>query len=171
MYHQPPYAKSFTGMDLLVKKFSRLHCKDLLNTEVSSLQRFKQFVWVDETGSDDRNRRMKFGYSLRGEPPVCHHLLHCGRRISAIAAMSTDGVVTYDLVHGSVNGEKFIQFLQGKLVPEMLLYDGENPLSILVMDNSSIHNVQPVLDTPKQMGIIVLFLPPYSLDMNPIEEI
>lgn len=98
-------------MDLLVKKFSRLHCKDLLNTEVSSLQRFKQFVWVDETGSDDRNRRMKFGYSLRGEPPVCHHLLHCGRRISAIAAMSTDGVV------------------------------------------------------------VVLFLPPYSPDMNPIEEI
>jgi hypothetical protein len=48
------------------------------------------------------------------------------RRVSAIAT-STDGVVAYDLVYGSVNGEKFIQFLQGKLVPEMLPYDGENP--------------------------------------------
>ena len=127
----------------------------------------KQFVWMDETGSDDRNRR--FGYSLRGEAPVCHHLLHRGRRISAIAVMSTDGLITYDLVHESVNGERFMQFLQGKLVPEMLPYDGENPHSILVMDNCSIHHVQPVLDTLKQMGILVLFLPPYSPDMNPTE--
>lgn len=52
----------------------------------------------------------------------------------------------------------------------MLPYDGENPRSILVMDNCSIHHVQPVLDTVKQMGILVLFLPPYSPDMNPIEE-
>ena len=52
----------------------------------------------------------------------------------------------------------------------MLPYDGENPRSILVMDNCSIHHVQPVLDTLKQMGILVLFLPPYSPDVNPIEE-
>ena len=129
----------------------------------------KQFVWVDEMGSDDRNRRRKFGYSLRGQPPVCHRILHCGRRISVIAAISTNGLVTYDLVHGSVNGERFLQFLQGKLIPEMLPYDGENPHSILVMDNCTIHHVQPVLDTLKQMGILVLFLPPYSPDMNPIE--
>ena len=87
-----------------------------------------------------------------------------------IAAISTNGLVTYDLVHGSVNGERFLQFLQGKLIPEMLPYDGENPYSILVMDNCTIHYVQPVLDTLKQMGILVLFLPPYSPDMNPIEE-
>ena len=49
-------------------------------------------------------------------------------------------------------------------------YDGENTHSILVMDNCSIHHVQPVLDTLKQMGILVLLLPPYSPDMNPIEE-
>ena len=174
MYHQPPYAESFTGMDLLVKKLQQIALQRSVEYRgqfLAEVQFYdvRQFVWVDETGSDDRNRRRKFGYSLRGEPPVCHHLLHRGRRISAIVAMSTDGVVTYDLVHGSVNGEKFIQFLQGKLVPEMLPYDGENPRSILVMDNCSIHHVQPVMDTLKQMGILVLFLPPYSLDMNPIE--
>ena len=62
-----------------------------------------QFVWVDETGSDCRNRMRTFGYSLRGEPPVCHRLLHRGRRISAIAAMSTSSVVAYNLLQGSVN--------------------------------------------------------------------
>ena len=84
--------------------------------------------------------------------------------------MSTSGVVAYDLVQGSVNGEKFLEFIQGKLVPEMLPYDGENPRSILVMDNCAIHHVQPVLETLQQMGILTLFLPPYSPDMNPIEE-
>ena len=52
--------------------------------------------------------------------------------------MSTNGVMAYDLVEGSVNGEEFIQ---GKLVPEMLPYDGENPRSFLVVDNCSIHHV------------------------------
>ena len=129
-----------------------------------------QFVWVDETGSDRRDQIRKFRYALKGESPVYHRLLHRGRRISAIAAMSTDGLVAYNLVHGSVNGEKFLEFIQGTLVPEMLPYDGENPQSILVMDNCSIHHVQPVLKTLRDMGILVLFLPPYSPDMNPIEE-
>lgn len=96
---------------------------------------------------------------------IGNYYLECPR-----CFIMTDGVVTYDLVHGSVNGEKFIQFLQGKLVPEILPYDGENPRSILVLDNCSIHHVQPVLDTLQQMRILVLFLPPYSPDMNPIEE-
>ena len=78
--------------------------------------------------------------------------------------------MTYDLVQGSVNGETFLEFIQGKLVPEMLPYDGENLQSILVMNNCSIHHVQPVLETLRLMGILVLFLPPYSPDMNPIEE-
>ena len=52
-----------------------------------------QFVWVDETGSDRKNRMRNYGYSLKGEPPVCHRLLYRGRRISAIAAMSTSGVM------------------------------------------------------------------------------
>jgi hypothetical protein len=46
----------------------------------------------------------KFGYSLR---------------ISAIAAMSTAGLLTYELVDGSVDGHKFLKFIQGKLIPDM----------------------------------------------------
>ena len=50
----------------------------------------------------------------------------------------------------------------------MLLFDGENPRSILVLDNCS---VQLVTETLRQMGILTLFLPRYSPDMNPIEEL
>ena len=38
-----------------------------------------------------------------------------------------------------------------------------------MMDNCFIHHVRPVLNTLQQMGILTLFLPPYSPDMNPIE--
>ena len=130
-----------------------------------------QLVWLDETGSDNRDRIRKFGYSLKGEPPIYNRILHRGERISAICAMSTDDLLTYTLTKGTVNGEKFLEFIQGTLIAEMLPYDGENPRSVLVLDNCSIHHVRPVTDTLRDMGILTLFLPSYSPDMNPVEEL
>ena len=43
--------------------------------------------------------------------------------------------------------------------------------SILVMDNCSIHHVQEVKDMIENAGILLLYLPPYSADYNPIEEL
>ena len=42
--------------------------------------------------------------------------------------------------------------------------------SVLVMDNCSIHHVQSIVDLLRDAGIVILFLPPYSPDLNPIEE-
>ena len=129
-----------------------------------------QFVWLDETGSDRRDHRRRYGYSLRGVRPVCHHLLHRGQRVSAIAAIATDGLVALELVQGTVNGQIFFDYVRGSLIPSMLPFNGSNPHSILVMDNCSIHHVQIVVNLLKDAGILVLFLPPYSPDLNPIEE-
>lgn len=130
-----------------------------------------QLVWVDETGCDKRDQIRKFGYSLKGEPPVYTRYLHRGERISVIGAMCSDGVLAYKFIKGTVNGERFLDFIQGMLVPEMLPFDGENPRSVIVMDNCSIHHVQTVTEALREMGILTLFLPPYSPDMNPIEEL
>ena len=130
-----------------------------------------QFVWVDESGCDRRDQIRKFGYALRGERPVYHRFLHRGQRVSIIAALSTDGMVTYELKKGTVNGEDFLDFVHGSLIPNMLPFDGENPRSIVVMDNCSIHHTQPVLDAFDQAGIVVLFQPPYSPDMNPVKNV
>ena len=43
--------------------------------------------------------------------------------------------------------------------------------TIVDMDNCSIHHIEPVLDAFNQAGIVVLFLPPYSPDVNPIENV
>lgn len=57
------------------------------------------------------------------------------------------------------------------LVPEMMPYNGSNPRSILVMDNCTIHHISDVIDFLLSVGILVIYLPPYSPDLNPIEEL
>jgi len=54
----------------------------------------------------------------------------------------------------------------------MLPFDGTNPKSIAIMDNCSIHHVQAVVAIFDAAEILLLFLPPYSpdLDYNPTEE-
>ena len=119
-----------------------------------------QLVWLDETGCDKRDHIRRMGYDLRGERPVCKRLLHRGQRISAITAMCTDGVIALDLQAGTFNGDKFVQFLIGNLIPEMLQFDGSNPRSVLVMDNCTIHHVAPALELLAEAGILTMFLPP-----------
>ena len=50
------------------------------------------FVW---TSCDRRNCIRKFGYAFRGATPVFHRILVRGQRISAVAAISTDGLTDY----------------------------------------------------------------------------
>ena len=52
----------------------------------------------------------------------------------------------------------------------MLPFDGDNPWSVLVMDNVAIHHVEAVIDRLTAAGILIQFLPPYSPDLNPTEE-
>ena len=50
----------------------------------------------------------KNGYALRGERAVCRRLLVRGKRVSAIAALSTEGLVALELTDGSVDGDAFL---------------------------------------------------------------
>lgn len=128
------------------------------------------FVFIDETGCSSKDHTRRFGYALRGESAIDHRLLHRGTRISAIAAISTTGVVAVELMTGTVNGDIFFDFVRGNLIPEMLPFNGSNPASIAVLDNCSIHHIQPVVDLFRNAGILTIYLPPYSPDYMPIEE-
>ena len=131
----------------------------------------EQFVWIDETGCAAKDHVRHFGYALRGECPVYHRLLHRGQRISAVAGICSTGLVSVGLKTGTFNGERFYDFVHGSLIPNMLPFNGQNPRSIAILDNCSIHHVQTVTDLFRDAGILVLSLPPYSPDHNPIEEI
>ena len=126
------------------------------------------FVWVDETGSDHRDQIRKFGYSLRGFSPVCHRFIVRGTRISSVIAMTSCGVLVSDFITGTMNGDKFFDYIRGQLVPCMQQFPA--PHSILIMDNCSIHHIEDVRHELYSAGIMVIFLPPYSPDFNPCEE-
>ena len=52
---------------------------------------------------------------------------------------------------------------------DVFLVPNFDPGDILVLDNSSVHKAKGVLDALVEKGVIILFLPPYSPDLNPIE--
>ena len=126
-------------------------------------------VFVDETGSDAMR---KYGYigGLRGKPPRSCELLVRGERVSVITAMNEEGILAMKIVRGTVNGDDFLDFIQRDLLPTLMPFNGTNPNSIVVLDNCSVHHVSGVASMITEVGALVHFLPPYSPDLNPIEE-
>ena len=127
-------------------------------------------VWLDETGSNRRQERRRFGYHIRGLTPTVFKYTVCGKRLSSIAIMSSRGIEDFDTYEGSINGQIFCDFLDRCLAPILQPFNGTNSRSVVVMDNASIHHVDKVATMIEQTGAILRFLPPYSPDYNPLEE-
>ena len=75
------------------------------------------------------------------------------------------------ITESSVDGDVFLDFIRRCILPLLMPFNGINPNSIVVMDNASIHHTDPVLELITAVGALVKFLPPYSPDLNPIEEV
>ena len=78
-------------------------------------------------------------------------------------------ILSVECTKGTVDGDKFSDYVRGSLIPNMLPFDGTNPRSVAILDNCSVHRVKSVVDLFKEAGILVLWLPPYSPDFNPAE--
>ena len=129
-------------------------------------------VFIDETGSDRRNGQRRRGYSVRGIPPRDHRLLIRGVRYSGIAVMSLEGLHDVHIMEGSVNGIRFEEFVTETLLPILNPFNGTNTRSVVVMDNCAIHHVGPVVHQIETVARAkLLFLPPYSPDLMPLEEL
>lgn len=130
----------------------------------------KTLIFIDETGSTHRNEIRKYGYSLRGLRPVTQKLCVYGKRLSAIGVLTYKGLEDAYIVEGNVNTDVFLQFLERCLLPLLNPFDGDNPRSVVVLDNATIHHVDLVTQLITASGALVRFLPPSSPDLNPIEE-
>ena len=126
--------------------------------------------FLDETGSDRRDAARKFGYGLRGKPIKSAKLFVRGKHLTAIAAMCTEGLLDYKIVDEAVDADKYQEFIDQCLLPKLHSFNGVNPRSVIVLDNATIHHVDHTVQSFEELGVLVNFLPPYSPDMNPIEE-
>jgi len=83
--------------------------------------------------------------------------------------MSVDGIHDVYVTEGTINGEKFSEYVQNCLLPVLKPFNYLNSHSVVIMDNTSIHHVHDVDLNENQAGAKVCFLPPYSPDLNPAE--
>lgn len=81
--------------------------------------------------------------------------------VSALKSSGLQALYPYD---GAVNGDKFAHYIENKLKPIL------RPKDVVIMDNCSIHHAKKVKKQFLDLGIRVLYLPPYSPELNPIEE-
>lgn len=135
-----------------------------------SLYTSEMMIFLDETGSDRRDSLRKYGYSVRGKPILSQKNICRGKRISAIAIMSIEGMLDCMTTTDSVDSDVFYDFVEKYLLPHLMPFNGTNPHSIVIMDNCSIHHCDDIVHMIEQVGALVHFLPPYSPDYNPIEE-
>ena len=79
-----------------------------------------------------------------------------------MSILSREGIEDTYITEGSVNGDIFWDFVQQQLLPILSPCDGHSPRSIIILDNASIHHVDPVVSAILFTGALLKFLPPYS---------
>jgi transposase len=121
-----------------------------------------RLVFVDETGTTTKmvrtHGRCRRGQRLIGKAPWGHW-----KTTTFTAGLRCDGLVAPWVLDGPMNGEAFLVYVEQVLAPS--LSEGD----IVVIDNLSAHKVEGVRAAIEACGAILLYLPPYSPDLNPIE--
>ena len=103
---------------------------------------------------------------MHGERAQHYNVSQWGAKYSILPAISLDGILHLEVVENTVTGDNFHHFVEG-LLPHMNMWP--LPLSVLVVDNASIHKVAGIRDMVKAHGVHLVYLPSYSPDLNPIE--
>ena len=122
----------------------------------------KRLVFVDETGTSTKmvrtHGRCRRGQRLIGKAPWGHW-----KTTTFTAGLRCDRLVAPFVLDGPMNGEAFLVYVETVLAPSLSQDD------IVVIDNLPAHKVAGVRAAIEARGAILLYLPPYSPDLNPIE--
>lgn len=117
---------------------------------------------MDETGIDTYLSR-EYGYAPRGQE---FQTEVCGRKFqrTGIVAAQIDGKIVAPFEYsGTMNGTLFENWFEKQLLPAL------KPGTTIVMDNASFHRKKHLIPIAQAHGFILIFLPPYSPELNPIE--
>ena len=100
------------------------------------------------------------GERIRGFAPHGHW-----RTLTFLAALRHDGLKAPCVIDGPINGESFLAYVEQLLVPIL------KPGDIVIFDNLGSHKGKAVRKAIRAAGAKLFFLPPYSPDLNPIEQV
>ena len=123
----------------------------------------ERFVFIDETGAST-NMVRRYGWALRAERLVQAAPHGHWRTTTFVAGLRSTGLVAPLVLDGPMNGPAFLAYVEQFLAPTLQRGD------VVVMDNLGAHRVEGVEEAIRAVGASVLYLPPYSPDLNPIEQ-
>ena len=123
-----------------------------------------RFVFIDETWAKTNMTRPR-ARSLRGQRVIDYVPHGHWATTTFLAALRVGQLAAPLVIDGAINGDIFLAYVQQHLTPNLRRHD------IVVMDNLSSHKVKGVREAIEAVGAKVVYLPPYSPDLNPIEQV
>jgi transposase len=100
------------------------------------------------------------GKRLKGYSPHNHW-----KTLTFLAALRSDRIDAPWVIDGPINGEMFLLYVREVLLPTL------SPGDVVIMDNLGSHKGRAARAAIRQAGGHLIFLPPYSPDLNPIEQV
>ena len=124
----------------------------------------RRLVFIDETWTKTNMGPLRGwaprGQRLRGQVPFGHW-----KTMTFLAALRHDRIDAPWVFDGPIDGDSFKTYVERILVPTLA------PGDIVIMDNLGSHKGKAVRQAIRAVGARLLFLPPYSPDLNPIEQV
>ena len=124
----------------------------------------RRLVFIDETWAKTNmartHGRCRKGERLHAKVPFGHW-----KTLTFLAALRHDRIDAPAVIDGPINGKSFLAYVEQFLIPTL------RPGDIVVLDNLGSHKGEQVRKAIRAAGARMLFLPPYSPDLNPIEQV
>jgi transposase len=121
-------------------------------------------VFIDETWTKT-NMTRTYGWAPRGRRLVGKVPHGHWTTSTFLAALRHDRIEAPCLFEGPNNGERFLAYVEQSLVPTL------KPDDIVILDNLGSHKSKAVRQAIRRVGARLIFLPKYSPDLNPIEQV
>lgn len=122
-----------------------------------------RLVFIDETWTKT-NMTRSHGRCVRGQRLVAKVPHGRWRTLTFLAALRHDRIDAPCVIDGPINGRSFLAYVEQVLVPALM------PGDIVVMDNLGSHKSVAIRQAIRRRRAKLFFLPPYSPDLNPIEQ-
>ena len=133
----------------------------------SKLDSFKQqgypIVYMDESGFEAETIR-PYGYAPIGKPCIDSYNWQAKKRTNVIGALYEKMLFALDYFEKNINSSIFYQWCKQTLIPSL------KTNCVIVMDNARFHKNKCIQKLLNRHGHRILWLPPYSPDLNPIEK-
>jgi len=124
----------------------------------------RSLVFIDETWAKTNMTRRR-GWCPKGVPLKAKVPHGHWKTMTFLAALRHDCITAPYVFDGPINSERFLAWVEQALVPTL------KPGDVVIMDNLSSHKNQKIRTAIRKAEARLFFLPPYSPDLNPIEQV